>query len=306
MRRHLPKMTPIGAIASPAERPAPATHAPGLFVAGDWIGGEGWLDRRGDGVGRRRGPRRPRDPRPRPSPREGRRLRRPPRAPLRDRLRHARRPRGGGGPVQDAWLRFVRPTRAPPRNAEAFLVTVTTRLASTGCAQRARPARDLRRAVAARADRRRPRAAGPRRHRRRGRAAQPRAAHRARAPQPGRARRARCCATSSTSSTPRSPTPSSRTPANCRQIAARAREHAGEPARRRPVDRRGGAARHAPSSPPSSPATSPRSPSVLAADANTYSDGGGVVPAARKVDLRRGEAARLLIGLRRKLGTDRR
>ena len=35
-------MTPIGAVASPAERPAVA-HAPGLFVAGDWVGGEGWL-----------------------------------------------------------------------------------------------------------------------------------------------------------------------------------------------------------------------------------------------------------------------
>jgi len=32
----------IGAIASPTKRPA-VTVEPGLFAAGDWIGGEGWL-----------------------------------------------------------------------------------------------------------------------------------------------------------------------------------------------------------------------------------------------------------------------
>lgn len=42
LRRHLPRMTPVGAVASPTVRPA-VTHAPGLFVAGDWIGDEGWL-----------------------------------------------------------------------------------------------------------------------------------------------------------------------------------------------------------------------------------------------------------------------
>jgi phytoene dehydrogenase-like protein len=42
LRRHLPKMTAIGAVASPARRP-PVTVEPGLFVAGDWIGPEGWL-----------------------------------------------------------------------------------------------------------------------------------------------------------------------------------------------------------------------------------------------------------------------
>ncbi len=42
LRRHLPKMTPVGAIASPTRRPSVALE-PGLFVAGDWIGGEGWL-----------------------------------------------------------------------------------------------------------------------------------------------------------------------------------------------------------------------------------------------------------------------
>jgi hypothetical protein len=42
LRRHLPKMTPIGAIASPTRRPGVEVE-PGLFAAGDWIGGEGWL-----------------------------------------------------------------------------------------------------------------------------------------------------------------------------------------------------------------------------------------------------------------------
>jgi RNA polymerase sigma-70 factor (ECF subfamily) len=40
---------------------------------------------------------------------------------------------------------------------------------------------------------------------------------------------------------------------------------------------------------------------VLAADANTYSDGGGVVPAARKVIYGAAKTARLLVALRRKL-----
>jgi phytoene dehydrogenase-like protein len=42
VHRHLPKMTPIGAIASPAARPS-VTHSDGLFLAGDWVGDEGWL-----------------------------------------------------------------------------------------------------------------------------------------------------------------------------------------------------------------------------------------------------------------------
>lgn len=42
LRRHLPRMTPVGAVASPTRRPAVA-HQPGLFLAGDWIGDEGWL-----------------------------------------------------------------------------------------------------------------------------------------------------------------------------------------------------------------------------------------------------------------------
>lgn len=93
-----------------------------------------------------------------------------------------------------------------------------------------------------------------------------------------------------------------KTPANCRQLANRARTHVGEPARRRPV----------------SPEEEERVltafvaaveagdvaalTAVLAADANTYSDGGGVVPAARKVIYGAAKTARLLVGLRRKLG----
>lgn len=42
LHRHLPRMVPIGAIAAPAERPS-VQRAPGLYVAGDWIGAEGWL-----------------------------------------------------------------------------------------------------------------------------------------------------------------------------------------------------------------------------------------------------------------------
>ncbi len=42
LRRHLPRMTPITAIASPTRRP-PVAVGPGLSIAGDWVGGEGWL-----------------------------------------------------------------------------------------------------------------------------------------------------------------------------------------------------------------------------------------------------------------------
>lgn len=92
-----------------------------------------------------------------------------------------------------------------------------------------------------------------------------------------------------------------RTPANCRQIARRAREHVGEPARRRPV---------APEEEQrvftafltalaSGDVAGLRA--VLAEDANAYSDGGGVVRAARKVILGGDRTARLMVGLSRKL-----
>jgi phytoene dehydrogenase-like protein len=42
LHRHLPRMTPVGAVASPTSRP-PVEHEPDLYLAGDWVGGEGWL-----------------------------------------------------------------------------------------------------------------------------------------------------------------------------------------------------------------------------------------------------------------------
>ena len=93
-----------------------------------------------------------------------------------------------------------------------------------------------------------------------------------------------------------------RTPANCRQIAGRARGHVGEPARRRPVspdeEQRVVAAFAAAVEAGDVAALM----AVLATDANTYSDGGGVVPAARKVIYGAAKTARLMIGLRRRLG----
>jgi RNA polymerase sigma-70 factor, ECF subfamily len=92
-----------------------------------------------------------------------------------------------------------------------------------------------------------------------------------------------------------------RTPANCRQIARRARAHAGETARRREVtpeeeQRVFGAFLEALAS-----GDVDGLRAVLAEDANTYSDGGGVVRAARKVILGGDRTARLLVGLGRKL-----
>ena len=40
--RHLPRMVPVSAVASPATRP-PVTLRPGVLLAGDWVGDEGWL-----------------------------------------------------------------------------------------------------------------------------------------------------------------------------------------------------------------------------------------------------------------------
>ena len=43
LHRHLPRMVPVSAVASPERRPAVAAGEPGLFLAGDWVGAEGWL-----------------------------------------------------------------------------------------------------------------------------------------------------------------------------------------------------------------------------------------------------------------------
>jgi RNA polymerase sigma-70 factor (ECF subfamily) len=95
-----------------------------------------------------------------------------------------------------------------------------------------------------------------------------------------------------------------RTPAACRQINRRARERVGEPARRTPVapeeEQRVLAAFVAAIESGDVAALT----EVLAADANTYSDGGGVVRAARKVIYGAARTARLLVALRRKLGDE--
>jgi RNA polymerase sigma-70 factor (ECF subfamily) len=95
-----------------------------------------------------------------------------------------------------------------------------------------------------------------------------------------------------------------KTPANCRQLAARAREHVGEPARGRPVSPEEeervltaffGAAQEG---------DLEKLTAVLAADAILYSDGGGVVTAARKPIYGASKCARFVLGIRRKLGYD--
>jgi RNA polymerase sigma-70 factor, ECF subfamily len=95
-----------------------------------------------------------------------------------------------------------------------------------------------------------------------------------------------------------------RTPATCRQLARRAREHVGEPARRSEVppdeeQRVLEAFIRAVTSGDVAGLTA-----VLAADACTYSDGGGVVPAARKVIFGADKTARLLVALHRKAAHD--
>ena len=93
-----------------------------------------------------------------------------------------------------------------------------------------------------------------------------------------------------------------KTPANCRQLAARAREHAGEPARRQAVspeeEQRVLSAFFAAAQEGDLDALT----QVLAADAILYSDGGGVVNAARKPIYGAAKSARFFLGIRRKLG----
>jgi RNA polymerase sigma-70 factor (ECF subfamily) len=93
-----------------------------------------------------------------------------------------------------------------------------------------------------------------------------------------------------------------KTPANCRQIAARAREHVGEPARRQAVspeeEERVLTAFFAATSGGDVESLT----QMLAADAILYSDGGGVVTAARKPIYGAAKCARFMVGIRRKLG----
>jgi len=92
-----------------------------------------------------------------------------------------------------------------------------------------------------------------------------------------------------------------RTPTGCRQIARRARERAGEPVRRFPVSaeeeqRVLGAFVAAATTGDLEALTA-----VLAADAILYSDGGGAVPAARKPIYGAAKAARFILGVQRKV-----
>ncbi len=92
-----------------------------------------------------------------------------------------------------------------------------------------------------------------------------------------------------------------KTPANCRQVARRARERVGEPVRRFPVapeeeERVLAAFLQAATTGDLEGLTA-----VLAADAILYSDGGGVVPSARKPIYGASKAARFLIGVQRKI-----
>lgn len=92
-----------------------------------------------------------------------------------------------------------------------------------------------------------------------------------------------------------------RSPGACRQVARRARERVGEPARRRPVtpeeeERVVGAFLGAATTGDLEGLTA-----VLAADAITYSDGGGVVPSARKPIYGASKSARFILGVQSKL-----
>lgn len=91
-----------------------------------------------------------------------------------------------------------------------------------------------------------------------------------------------------------------KTPANVRQIARRAREHAGDPTRRRPVseEERERLATAFLTASISGDVEEIRS--LLASDAIMYTDGGGVVTAARKPIYGADKIARFLVGVQRK------
>ena len=91
-----------------------------------------------------------------------------------------------------------------------------------------------------------------------------------------------------------------KTPANVRQIAKRAREHAGDPTRRRPVseEERERLATAFLTASVSGDVEGIRA--LLAADAIMYTDGGGVVTAARKPIYGGDKIARFMVGVQRK------
>ena len=91
-----------------------------------------------------------------------------------------------------------------------------------------------------------------------------------------------------------------KTPANVRQIAKRARGHAGDPTRRRPVseEERERLATAFLAASVSGDVAQIRA--LLAADAIMYTDGGGVVTAARKPIYGADKIARFMVGVQRK------
>jgi RNA polymerase sigma-70 factor (ECF subfamily) len=91
-----------------------------------------------------------------------------------------------------------------------------------------------------------------------------------------------------------------KTPANVRQIAKRARDHAGDPTRRRPVseEERERLATAFLAASVSGDVEEIRG--LLAADAIMYTDGGGVVTAARKPIYGADKIARFMVGVQRK------
>jgi RNA polymerase sigma-70 factor, ECF subfamily len=91
-----------------------------------------------------------------------------------------------------------------------------------------------------------------------------------------------------------------KTPANVRQIAKRAREHAGDPTRRRPVseEERERLATAFLTASVSGDVEGIRA--LLATDAIMYTDGGGVVTAARKPIYGADKIARFMVGVQRK------
>jgi RNA polymerase sigma-70 factor (ECF subfamily) len=91
-----------------------------------------------------------------------------------------------------------------------------------------------------------------------------------------------------------------KTPANCRQLAKRARERAGEPTRRYRSDSEHADALVAAFTAAVTDGDLSRLTSLLAADAILYNDGGGEVPAARRPIYGAAKIGRFFTGLRRK------
>ncbi len=91
-----------------------------------------------------------------------------------------------------------------------------------------------------------------------------------------------------------------KTPANCRQVASRARDRVGQPARRRQVDPEDEARILTELAAAMADLDVPRVTKLLAADAVLWTDGGGVARAARVPILTGPKVARFLVGITRK------